>query len=67
VSDVGRGGGVAASATLTPVEMGASAVIEEDAGLVVDGIHDNGGDMELGQRRRRHARRYSVSHVDGVG
>ena len=43
VSDVGRGGRVAASATLTPVEMGASAVIE-DAGLVVDSIHDNGGE-----------------------
>ena len=34
---------MAASATLTPVEMGASAVIE-DAGLVVDSIHNNKGE-----------------------
>jgi len=43
VSNVGRGGGVAASAVLTLIEVGEFAVIEDDVGSkVIDATHGDG-------------------------
>ena len=43
MSNVGRGGGVAASAVLTLIEVGEFAVIEDDVGSkVIDATHGDG-------------------------
>jgi len=63
MSNVGCEGGVAASATLTLVEVGASGVIEKGTGHRQHPQQWRGAVSTTSSTLRR----YSVSHVDGPG